>query len=744
MKHMKKTISLLLTLMMLMSLGCFTAFAQDGDIDQPVKIEEGQSGDTNITIGLGDNKKSETFKAEAKTMETCPTISFEPATEAQGGTPATPDTVTVNGNINIDGETTTDGLSVTATGNSVKVVAKGNITSTGKGIEAFSLSNGSTEITVTGSVTSTGGDVGIIAKGNSTVTVKKGNAENTGSVSGYTGIVAQNGSTVTAEGDAISTSKVSFAGYGVSANGGDNNAETTVIVGGYLDENGNVKASSTGGSVTGKFAGVEASNNGVVYVKKGSAENSGNVTGGNGVIANDGGIVFIDGNVEAASGIGITSFDTGTKVTVGGTVTGKETGVSAYEGSTVTVEGSVTGTGKDGVMGTQGSTVMVEGNVTGARGVEALYGATVTVEGMITGTAKEGVLVSNGGTVMVGGNVIGGVGDEAGTENSALRSSGTEEPKTAGVVVAINAGDAKSKIVVEGTVSGDNAISLQIPVGADLNSVKSALPEIVVQTLNPTADMVAVVGDNVNASDASDITNAVLDQVKYIVDTDVNTTQADNLVVEVYRLTEDGSRTALNTESVNGKNLTVATTGTKLIVSAKSGSLVGIAITVDNSYSETNTDGNKVEYDKASGQYIITVGIGGGLKFIATPKTEPENEEPVKPDNPKPEEKPKEENTETEATAVNNNAFSLDYKNHILTTDMTNTRIRTILADTLRRFQKDGFENFVIKVANGSFTVAMDDLIQMIGTAPSFTLKASGDTLTISVGGNEVATLVMT
>jgi hypothetical protein len=38
----------------------------------------------------------------------------------------------------------------------------------------------------------------------------------------------------------------------------------------------------------------------------------------------------------------------------------------------------------------------------------------------------------------------------------------------------------------------------------------------------------------------------------------------------------------------------------------------------------------------------------------------------------------------------------------------------------------------------------MDDLVQMIGTAFSFTLKVSGDTLSIIVNGSDVATLVMT
>ena len=154
---------------------------------------------------------------------------------------------------------------------------------------------------------------------------------------------------------------------------------------------------------------------------------------------------------------------------------------------------------------------------------------------------------------------------------------------------------------------------------------------------------------------------------------------------------------------------------------------------------------NSVTYNEATGQYEITVGIGGGLKFTATPKKADNNNSDPKPDDkPKEETTARKENADTSATAANNNALiSLDYKNHILTIDMTTTPAQIFLTDTICRFQRNGFETVVIKVANGSFTVAMDDLVQMIGTAFSFTLKVAGDTLSISAGGNEIATLVM-
>ena len=95
------------------------------------------------------------------------------------------------------------------------------------------------------------------------------------------------------------------------------------------------------------------------------------------------------------------------------------------------------------------------------------------------------------------------------------------------------------------------------------------------------------------------------------------------------------------------------------------------------------------------------------------------------------------------ASTNENGLISLDYKNHILTADMTTTHAQTYLTDTIKRFQRDGMETVVIRVPNGSFTVAMDDLIQMLGTSPSFSLRVNGDTLVISAGGNEVCALVM-
>ena len=74
---------------------------------------------------------------------------------------------------------------------------------------------------------------------------------------------------------------------------------------------------------------------------------------------------------------------------------------------------------------------------------------------------------------------------------------------------------------------------------------------------------------------------------------------------------------------------------------------------------------------------------------------------------------------------------------------MISTDAQTFLADTIRRFQKDGGVQAIIKAANGSVAVDMDELLEVLGTAPSFSLKISGDTLVILVNGNEAAAFAL-
>ena len=806
MKKIKKTISLLLTLMMLLSLGSITAIAEDGDGQTDDKLGGGGAAeDISLTssspAGTIENSMVSITKNENYVQILPDPNQNAYVTDKSSGTSTIVD---IDANI-IDSSSyglyerndTSDKLNVTVTGSidsssgsshAVIVVntdgtnvieVGGSVTGADDGIHA-TVTGGSTTINVKGDVEAsfgsginnnhvlddrTAGDLTVSVGGS---VIASGNGDHygiytenhtgdtkisvTGDVNGIGGIYASNGSgdmTIEVDGDVESyatnldavrsvngNTKSADKGamtihVGKNINGSiyTSNSGTTVIQAGG-DVEGNIKALNPSGSTTIRVAGDVTGN-----------DDDDSVT----IKDDDDGINTKNYYTYQENPINQNSENQNSEnkftVTVGGNVEGRQDGIEILNksGSTdISVEGSAEGKSGDGVHVQDSGkkvTVTVGGSVTGEQdGIEVIEstGSTaVTVNGDAIGETGAGVKLAvndDNPTVAADGDC-----------GSTILVGGNAEGKEAGILVEIQSAsdpNQQNAIVVEGTVTGDHAIKLNVADTVNEDAVIDAIPEIIVQTLAPEADMVAVIGGD--KVDAEKVKQQVLDQVKYIVDTNVNTTQVDNLVIEIYTLTEDGRRAALDTESVTGKNLTVATTGTKLIVSATTGSLVGVSISTEN-------NNNSVTYNEATGQYEITVGIGGGLKFTATPKKADNNNS-----DPKPDDKPKEEitarieNADTSATAANNNALiSLDYKNHILTIDMTTTPAQIFLTDTICRFQRNGFETVVIKVANGSFTVAMDDLVQMIGTAFSFTLKVAGDTLSISAGGNEIATLVM-
>ena len=811
MKKIKKTISLLLTLMMLLSLGSFTAIAEDGDGQTDDKLGGGGAAeDISLTssspAGTIENSMVSITKNENYVQILPDPNQNAYVTDKSSGTSTIVD---IDANI-IDSSSyglyerndTSDKLNVTVTGSidsssgsshAVIVVntdgtnvieVGGSVTGADDGIHA-TVTGGSTTINVKGDVEASfgyginnnsdlyhdlGGDTTIegnltVSVGGSVIASENGDygiyTENhtgdtkisvTGDVNGNWGIFASNGSgdmTIEVDGDVESYATNLDAVRSVNGNTGSAdkgamtihvgkningsiytyNSGTTVIQAGG-DVEGNIKALNPSGSTTIRVAGDVTGN-----------DDDDSVT----IKDDDDGINTKNYYTYQENPINQNSENQNSEnkftVTVGGNVEGRQDGIDILNlsGSTdISVEGSAEGKSGDGVHVQDSGkkvTVTVGGSVTGEQdGIEVIEstGSTaVTVNGDAIGETGAGVKLAvndDNPTVAADGDC-----------GSTILVGGNAEGKEAGILVEIQSAsdpNQQNAIVVEGTVTGDHAIKLNVADTVNEDAVIDAIPEIIVQTLAPKADMVAVIGGD--KVDAEKVKQQVLDQVKYIVDTNVNTTQVDNLVIEIYTLTEDGRRAALDTESVTGKNLTVATTGTKLIVSATTGSLVGVSISTEN-------NNNSVTYNEATGQYEITVGIGGGLKFTATPKKADNNNSDPKPDDkPKEETTARKENADTSATAANNNALiSLDYKNHILTIDMTTTPAQIFLTDTICRFQRNGFETVVIKVANGSFTVAMDDLVQMIGTAFSFTLKVAGDTLSISAGGNEIATLVM-
>ncbi len=492
-------------------------------------------------------------------------------------------------------------------------------------------------------------------------------------------------------------------------------------------------------------------------------------------ITNDGNEVTVGANINTVTSYGGNGGNgvvaDGANVTVTGSVSGQETGVVATD-ATVEVGGSVSGSNGNGVEATNGAKVNVGGDVNGydtgvkasgaasvvdvtgsvngkLTGVEASGGATVEVGGSVSGSNVSGVVASGGATVTVTGNV-------SGYENSVVASGGATVTVDGDVTArnnGISAGSystvetEKSTILVQGTVSageGGYGVMLAVPPNCSVDDVKDVLPDIIVQSLATDADHLVTVS-GYNSSDLAGIKQAVIDSIMYIVET---VTEHENSADTSVTASLGGGYTST---TVGGKDLNVATTGSQLTlaVDGAKGDIVGVK--VGNEKSEANPDGNSITRAE-DGSWVITVGIGGGLKIIATiitPEPEPEPEP-----EPKKETKAQPQPERRAATKLNAGAgasapagkalVTVDYKNRTLIIDMTTTNTETLLTDTLRRFQKtNGIDTVKILVPNGSYTIAMADLLEMLGMQPSLTLVSADSTLEMRAGGVTVATLVM-
>ena len=269
-----------------------------------------------------------------------------------------------------------------------------------------------------------------------------------------------------------------------------------------------------------------------------------------------------------------------------------------------------------------------------------------------------------------------------------------------------------------------------------------------------------------------DIATAVLESIKYIVETEAKNTDGSDSTVTV-DLVRYNTEEAVETKDLLNADGTTTSTQLVVAVDKTKGSVVGV--TVGNEKSASNPDGNVITHDEDKDQWIITVGIGGGLKVIATidnpaPEPVPEPEPgpdpvpdpkpqplPVDPDPVKPDPSPRSENPsprsetvpvrqETVSTAL----VKLDYghKNpleNILIIDMTTTNAATFLTHTLRTFnRRNAIGTVMIKVANGSFTIAANDLLQLLDTEPACTFRVRGDVLEIRIGVGTLVRLMMT
>ena len=603
----------------------------------------------------------------------------------------------------------------------------GTVTVTVGGSPAATLPSGATEPVTGGAVTITP------AAGETPATVEiAANIATTGSNSD--GVAALD-STVTVGGSVSTTGEHS---YGVVT------SDSTVTVGGSISTDGN------------SSHGVYAYNDSTVEVTGDVSTEKGN---SHGVFAKDSTVTVIkdaDGKGGDVSTKGNDSdgvYAANSKVTVEGGVStekGNSTGVEAKNSSTVTVGGGVSTEGEDsdGVIAANGSTVKVTGGVSttgySSNGIKATN-STVTVikdadgnggDVSTTGIGSDGVVAYNNSTVTVEGGVSTTGDNSYGVYtlgNSTVEVGGDVTGTETGIQVVIGSRDtAGSTIVVEGTVSatGDNgqAIKLQVPDDATLDTVKEALPEIIVQSIDSDADYVVCTGAS-NDNNAA-IAAAVRESIKYIVDVESKKENGRASTVTVDLVKYGTSEAADTYETADGKILAVATATTqlKLGVDQTKGALIGVAVT-DANGAQTELEKNK------DGDWVITVPAGGfkdGFKITATVREKQTWFGPLWPSF----------GGET-YTEVVQKRDPLSVEGDKLLIDLTETESVTLTAAALRGYRDSGVKTVEILVKNGSFVVEMGDLLNALGSAANVAFTSHGETLDISADGASLATLVL-
>jgi hypothetical protein len=161
-------------------------------------------------------------------------------------------------------------------------------------------------------------------------------------------------------------------------------------------------------TTTGTDRGIEPSGVGTNTV---IVSETGNITaGGDGINADDGNTVIINGNVTSATFDGV-DLKANNTITVGssGSITANDDGIEAENGNTVVINGNVTSTTDDGVDLIANNTITVgsSGSITAKdNGIEAENGNTVNIFGTVVAEDDHGIDLGSDDSSTSGGNVV--------------------------------------------------------------------------------------------------------------------------------------------------------------------------------------------------------------------------------------------------------------------------------------------------------------------------------------------------
>lgn len=425
---MRKFLSMLLAIVMVVGLLSGTALATDGTATTSIKIGgvEMVNGTTTTYYVNGADGAAGTLTGSEDNYNAKLTY------DSTGGY-----VLTLNGlNVIAPGDNTSYSCGIKATADLTIVLAAGsNNTVTGGAVATaegnsfgICVDDGSLIITGTGTLTAAGG------------TITNGNSYG---IYAYSSVTISSG-TVTAKGGTVTAGDASSVGnsYGIHAGSDVTISSGTVIAeGGDIpaDVNGNSSGIySMGGDVTiDENATVEsiAGTTYGIYVIGSvdiSGKANGTITGGTGISAKGNVTIAQNAKVGAITGTNGNGITGSSGVTISGTVDGDITGGIYSMSGNVTIDGTVagsitgTGAGYSGIYGTSVSISGTVGNVAGSSyGIYGLgtynsdteeYTGGVTISGTVGNITGNAGIRSNMGNVTISGTV----GDITGTDASGI------------------------------------------------------------------------------------------------------------------------------------------------------------------------------------------------------------------------------------------------------------------------------------------------------------------------------------
>ena len=447
-------------------------------------------------------------------------------------------------------------------------------------------------------------------------------------------------------------------------------------------------------------------------------------------------------------------------------------GVSGVNASTVNYETKDNDSGKRTVAVTTGDVTVNAANID-ARGVSADGKGTTVETGAVAVNANErseGINASHSAEVTSDGKVTSSGDGVSVAKGGSVTVKGDVEAKDNAIAISLkNAEDEKSKVTIVGTVDSENqvisldlrgivpsaetrkeiqntaveameeaynaakesgktnkeayeasmgafntsereawkAVSEWANSEAGLEAIKNALPQIIVQSIpqKENVDLVLVTG--LNEKNKAVISEEVLKQINYIVNTD----GLDMTNVAIYGCdTKDGYLVAKENYT-----LTVKSIGNGSIAAVTAGQYANMVNNGDGSYTITVNRGGDLRLMANFIAGVVAEGGAGG----ASGKIYRDD------------------------GSYGGKVFLYVEENKLIA-DMTVLSDATILTSTLMRFvQRNGVDTFVALTANGSFTVAIDELVELLNGASCFTLVVKGDTMDLYGDWKPITTLSM-